>query len=1331
MNIWIDMSVFLLDLIVKATVLMAATFLVVKIFGKDRANWRSLMLNLCVVGLLLIPIASVMMPELQVSFYPRLETLPQSQSVISFDGVSEEFEMHPVESHHSEGQEIYDSEAQDVPVVGAPLAAVGPLNSKTGPGETSVPIRETYMPNLGLFSSVEQVSLSLPQLLVGLYLLGFGWMLLRLCVQGIRGRLFLQSLRPCQDKHLVARLADLRQQLHVRRPVRLVHGEHIQSPTLFGVFHPTIVFPADMSEIEDVDSVLVHELIHVRRFDCLFRVLSEAMRAVYWFHPLAWIVKRSLSEVQEHACDDWTIATVGNSHAYATLLLAVATRFQKQTPVVVGMEMARRPQVFTRVERILDLGERVIPLIGKRTLMTSAVAFVAGVLLLGSVTASIVQQMKFEGGEVVVEPKEETMDGPFVAQDGSLWWRNPGVVLRQVGDEWTRFDVADGVMNGRIGSMLQARDGSLWFGGDHNGLAAVNHFDGKSWKMYTHRDGLLSTSVILRSEDRDGHIWANVLSAFHQGAKRGNPVLGGYGAFCFDGTTWVRYTIENGLSHNRVYDIKAHPDGSVWVATLGGLNRFDGDSWRVFAVKDGLFANKVYQMQVAKDGKVWATHGSSRSGWIDDARGGVSVFDGQTWQVHTPATGMPIGAVRSVMASSDGALWFGTHRDDSQATTSGGWLRYQDRMWLRLLKEDGLPGKYVYDAVKHGDVFHVAISTDRFVPYQPPLDQLATLTGRVTHQQDGQPRVGVGIRVEDRQGRTRAGTMTGQDGHYRVQVLPGEYRVYLVPVNSALPVVVQAEEGGRVENVNLVIHKSHTVTGQVTDVRGAPISGASIIASSGIEDKGFLPQHLKTDENGKYELRLVNPKMVRIQVAAPGYAWATAHAYAGETVNVALKKGLTIKGQIVDQNGEPVSYAWVEWGMPKSRSNRFIYPKFHNHGRTDAQGRFVLPDVVREEGKLLIQHYACQDTTLNVHAREEQRLEVYRIPKFSVSGRVMRHGEPASGQLVKYWKYRKIDGDSWSLTSGGNTVIDGEGKYLVEDLEPGSYRFMLYEQNEWLPSLARRKQASVVRSKAVDIVDSNVQADINPVGRLKLSGRVFLNSRPASGVHVTAHLNEGEGLAVDFAKTDVNGYYELAELPAERIRLGIEHQVWGRDKMKHRWATEADTVDMRKNVNMTKDLYLKQEDQRMFTTERAGLSDGYPAPNFEAQRLDGSTFRLSDTLKDKVVLVDFWATWCGPYVKELPNLKAAYEKYRKMGVEIVGVSMDQDRKVLTDFVKREKLVYPQIFDVEKTKAIAKAYQVWGIPATFLIDQNGKIRASNLRGEKLDEAVQMLLRTKGG
>lgn len=138
------------------------------------------------------------------------------------------------------------------------------------------------------------------------------------------------------------------------------------------------------------------------------------------------------------------------------------------------------------------------------------------------------------------------------------------------------------------------------------------------------------------------------------------------------------------------------------------------------------------------------------------------------------------------------------------------------------------------------------------------------------------------------------------------------------------------------------------------------------------------------------------------------------------------------------------------------------------------------------------------------------------------------------------------------------------------------------------------------------------------------------------------------------------------------------------------------------------------------------LAVGTVFPDFKETDLDGKPLSVGN-FKGKVVLVDFWATWCGPCVGELPNVLKTYEKFHAKGFEIIGISLDKEKDKLTGFLKEKGMTWAQYFDGKGWQSkLAGQYGVNSIPATYLIDTEGKILAKDLRGEALEKAVEKAL-----
>jgi peroxiredoxin len=149
-----------------------------------------------------------------------------------------------------------------------------------------------------------------------------------------------------------------------------------------------------------------------------------------------------------------------------------------------------------------------------------------------------------------------------------------------------------------------------------------------------------------------------------------------------------------------------------------------------------------------------------------------------------------------------------------------------------------------------------------------------------------------------------------------------------------------------------------------------------------------------------------------------------------------------------------------------------------------------------------------------------------------------------------------------------------------------------------------------------------------------------------------------------------------------------------------------------------------------------GVAVARPAPAgelkpFTAQDLEGKPIALSD-YKGKVVLVDFWATWCGPCLREMPNVVAAYEKFKNKGFDVIGISLDRPdaEDKIRAMQERFGMPWRQIYDGGYWQArLAVENGIRSIPATFLVDREGKLRYTNLRGEQLMQRVAELIEQK--
>jgi beta-lactamase regulating signal transducer with metallopeptidase domain/thiol-disulfide isomerase/thioredoxin/DNA-binding beta-propeller fold protein YncE len=1112
-------------------------------------------------------------------------------------------------------------------------------------------------------------------------------------------------------------------QLGVRQPFGLRESRAIASPCLVGVWRPVILLPISDDSTSSVTTplpvphrdrerdcetvsyevhtaelqpVLAHELAHLRGRDLHWNALLSSLATVLWFHPLAWRMRRAHADVCDEVADAIAADYVGDVRRYGSLLARLAIRAQRPA-MTAGLAMARPSGVRRRVEALQRCVFRhALP--RRRRTLAVIFAAAAGILLGGfgvtRTVANFPEAAKSDApsvaGKIIIHAVNDTTGEPVT--DAQLQFNG-----RIAGERINQYLKTNGEGIAEFTWKKPGRVESLWMTAKKSALVPIH---------YTWRADRSEVTLPARLDLR-----------FHAGEQIGGVVHDEAGQPVPNVKMELTMPVTWPDLANHVFDIaelrtdeagrwqfdRAPPDvASVHISVehpdyinagarpVRGINN-------ILVLKQGLrVAGYIMDRDLKPIPGAKAALGFDRFG-SDDPR---AVSDEEGYfvlknckpgrsLVTIQAEGFCPEAKELVVGEQNEELHF--------MLEPGHTLR------ARVVDIEGKPVQGAFFATDawrgyRSLAFRVDTPEDgRVVWHSAPPDTVLCSIGKT-------------------------GYMAARD----VPIKPGE------------------------EEQLITLHPVLEISGRVTDaITAEPIDtfkvthGYQFANSSQTRwsNDGALPA-----SDGKYSYKFDEPmKGYLLQVVAAGYRPATSRLFESTegkiTYDFTLEPGTGPSGIVLLPNGKPAMGAQVGLATREKRAMLDMgrFDRSQNHAEvveTDAEGRFAFTPR-DDESVLVVLHDAGFAEVMSDELSKVE--EITLRPWGRIEGRVLVGQKTDTDREVKFQPIRRLPSGRTTMdyvfSYGYETNTDHEGRFVMDRVIPGPGSIARVVITEFL----RTTQHAPGWHQRIEVrPDETVNVTIGGTGRA-VTGEVVLDRDP--GVKIDWRTNEpaaivawdnGKGRSAEpyqryLANVNKAGRFEIPDVPAGDYQLVVEvnnppvpnacgaGDAIGRAELKF-------TIPEMRGGRSDEPLDLGEITATLFDT----LDVGELAPDFVAERLDGGTARLSE-LRGKLVLLDFWATWCGPCVAELPTLKEIEQRSGdNPQFALLSISCDNEAEAAKSFVEEHGLAWQHVNVGGTASRIPKDYTVRTLPATFLIGPDGRVIAKNLRGEELKRAVAAAL-----
>jgi beta-lactamase regulating signal transducer with metallopeptidase domain/thiol-disulfide isomerase/thioredoxin len=1094
--------------------------------------------------------------------------------------------------------------------------------------------------------------------------------------------------------------------LQLRQAYSFCVTDAVQTPCLVGILQPTILLPSAQCEPDfaaELPSILAHEFAHLRGADLIWNAAFNLLTLIIWPHPLAWRIRRAHADACDQVADAVAANYVGDAKQYGRILAQLALRMRNPFATA-GMAMARPSTTRRRIEAIQRHVFRY-PL-SRRRVWTSCIAAACCVIALAGLALTQSVAETSDAKAAASEPESKHMQILAIAAKSG----EPIADLKieyhaTVGGKRIKRPTTSTNADGRA-ELEWAADKKVtefWFTAKKDGFVPINY-----WWMGDRQDIDLPSGLNLTLEEGI-KIGGTIRD------EAGQPVVAAEVELSMP-ITWPR-------SASHVFTLatlKTDADGR-W--------QFDG------APIDAVNVSVRVRHADFMPGAAQAAGSLTSSDQVLVLKRGLTVEGVVVDDEQKPIK----GALAAL-----GADRFGSDDPDTHTDEAGHFV-------LKNCK----PGKSL-----------VTIQADGFSPQaqeltvgqqneelQFALKPAHTMNARVVDV-SGEPVKGAFFAADTWRGyrslKFRKDTPT--DGRVSWTSAPAETVLYDIGKTgymSARHVAINPSEDEFVVTLNPILEISGTVTDKTT---GNAIEKFQI--NHGYEFEGNTQTYWDRDEgakytSGKYSYKVEEPmRAYHLRVVAAGYQPATSRGFATNegkvTFNFELEPANGPTGVVLLPNGQPAADAEVGLATADRRAflKRGHFDANQNQAdvtRTDSQGKFSFVPPGTDDYLLLVTH---DEGFAQVWSDEFKTSAGIKLtPWGRIEGKSLLGTSPDANREVTFQpidertENRRHLARNYIFTYGYETLTDVQGAFQFDRVIPGKGYISRVIVTEFLKS----QQHAPGWAKSIEVsAGASTNVTIGGDGR-KVIGQVALDKDP--GFRIDWTLNEPASIvAWDKSKSrvgnfntrflgniDKSGRFEIPDVPAGDYKLAfsinnppIPNSCGAGDAIGE--VSHEFTIPEMENGQSDEPLDIGTVMGKLFDT----LNEGEIAPDFVAEGLNGGTVRLAE-LRGKLVLLDFWATWCGPCIAEMPSLKEIYKSFDEdKRFVMLGVSCDDEPAAAKSFMATNNLDWQQVNIKGIRSKTATDYTVRAIPMNFLIGPDGRVIAKNLRGEELKAAIAKAL-----